>query len=121
MSENVLAYQLLKSASLPELHKQMAIGTFTNLKFNLMEEQLKKMFGESLPSIEKCFIKTEDAFHAQHTSRNHYEALYESDFSYTEECQLQETYLTSYLLQYLNRPSKSCQPEQHRYPTKNPQ
>ena len=79
------------------------------------------MFGESLPSIEKCSIKVEDTFNAQHASRNHYEELYESDFSDDEESQQQETYLASCPQQYLNRPFQSCQQEQHRYPTNNPQ
>ena len=60
-------------------------------------------------------------FHAQHTSRNHYEELYESDFRDDEECQQQETYLTNYSQQYLNRSSQSHQQEQWRYPTNNPQ
>ena len=87
MSENILAYQLLKYANLPELHEQMVKKTITNLKFNLMKDQLKKMFRESLLSIEKCPIKREDTFHAQHASRNHYKKLYESDFSDDDECQ----------------------------------
>ena len=86
-----------------------------------MKEQLKKMFRKFLPSIEKCSIKAEDTFHDQHTSRNHYKELYETDFSDDEECQQQETYLTSYPLRYLNRPSQSRQQEQCRYPTNNPQ
>ena len=73
----------------------MVKGTITNLKFNLIKEQLKKTFGKSLPSIEKCSIKIEDTFHAQHTSRNHYKELYESDFCDDEECLQQETYFTS--------------------------
>ena len=52
-----------------------------------MKDQLKKMFRESLLSIEKCPIKREDTFHAQHASRNHYKKLYESDFSDDDECQ----------------------------------
>ena len=48
MSENVLAYRLLKSTNLLELNKQMVKGTITDLKFNLMKEQLKKIFGEVL-------------------------------------------------------------------------
>ena len=91
MSENVLAYRLLKSANLSELNKQMVKGTTTDLKLNLIKEQLKKMLEESLPSIEKCSIKAEDTFYAQHTSRNHYEELYESDFSADKKCQQQET------------------------------
>ena len=50
-----------------------------------MKDQLKKMFKEYLPSTEKCSIKAEDTFHARHASRNHYEELYESDFSDDEE------------------------------------
>ena len=45
MSQNVLAYQLLKFANLPEINKQMVEGTITNLNFNSMKDQLKKMFG----------------------------------------------------------------------------
>ena len=85
MSENVLAYRLLKSDNLPELHEQMVKGTITDLKVTLMKDQLKNMFGESLPSIEKCPIKAEDTFNAQHASRNHYEEMYQSDFSDDEE------------------------------------
>ena len=81
MSQNVLAYQLLKFANLPEINKQMVEGTITNLNFNSMKDQLKKMFGESLRSIEKCPIKAEDTFRAQHAIRNHYKELYKSDFS----------------------------------------
>ena len=121
MSENVEAYRLLKSANLSELHEQMVKGTIIDLKFNLIKDQLKKIIGESLPSIEKCTIKAEDTFHAQHDSRNHYKELYESDFSDDEECQQQETYLTSYPQRYLNGPSQSRQQEQCRYPTNNPQ
>ena len=116
-----ISLSLLKSANLPELHKQMVKGTMTDLKFNLMKDQLKKMFRESLPSIEKCPIKAEDTFHAQHASQNHYEELYKSGFSDDEEWQQQETYLTSYPQRYLNRPSQSHQQEQCRYRTNKPQ
>ena len=121
MSENLLAYRLLKSGNLPELHEQMVKGAITDLKINLMKDQLKNMFGESLPSIEKCPIKAEDTFHAQHASRNHYEELYKSDVSDNEECQQQKTCLTSYPQQYLNRPSQSRQQEQCQHSTNNPQ
>ena len=87
-----------------------------------MKEQLKKMFEESLPHTEKCSITAEDTFHAQHTSQNHYEELHENDFDDDEEFQQQETYLTSYPLQYLNRPSQSQERwEQRRYPINNAQ
>ena len=99
----------------------MVKGTIIDLKFNLMKDQLKKMFRESLPSIEKCPIEAEDTFHAQHASRNHYEELYESNISDDEECQQQKTCLTSYPQQYLNRPSQSRQQEQCQHSTNNPQ
>ena len=35
MSENLLAYRLLKSGNLPELHEQMVKGAITDLKINL--------------------------------------------------------------------------------------
>lgn len=47
----------------------MVNGTISNLKFDLMKEQFKKIFGESLPGKEKCTVKTEDNFHTQHNSR----------------------------------------------------
>ena len=78
------------------------------------------MFGELSPGIEKLSIKAEDTFHAQRTSQNHNEELYESDFSDDEECKQEETYRTNYPQQNLNRPSQSRQQE-HRYPTNNPQ
>ena len=74
-----------------------------------------------MPSIEKFPIKAEDIFYAQHASRNHYEELYQSDFSDDEENQKQEAYLTSSPQRYLNRPSQSRQQEQCRYSTNNPQ
>ena len=74
-----------------------------------------------MTSIEKFPIKAEDIFLAQHASQNHYEELYQSDFSDDEENQKQEAYLTSCPQQYLNRPSQSRQQEQCRYSTNNPQ
>ena len=85
ISENVLAYRLFRSAKLPELHEQIVKGTITDFNFNLLKEQLKKMFGELLPSIEKNSIKANDTFHAQHTSQNHYKEIYENEFSDDEE------------------------------------
>ena len=47
-----------KSANLSELTVQMVKGTISNLKFGLMEEELKKYWKR----------KTEDNFHTQHNS-----------------------------------------------------
>ena len=60
----------------------------------MMKEQLKKMFGESLPNIEKCTIKTEDTFHSQHTHESYYgEETYQSESSDDDEYH-HDTYLT---------------------------
>ena len=83
-----------------------------------MKEQLKKMFGESFPNIEKCSIKTEDTFHAQRTSQNHYEEIWKW-LQWWWRMETTRTLLTSCPLWYLNRPSQSHQQEQFRYPTNN--
>ena len=120
MSEKRVSLSTTKSAKLPELHKQMVKGTITSLNFNLIKEQLEKMFGELLPSIEKCSIKADNIIHVQHTGQNHYEEIYEAEFSDDEESQQKETDFKSYPQRYLNRPSHSRQQEQRRYSTNNP-
>ena len=44
MSDNLLAYQLLKFANLPKLHEQMVKGTITSLEYNNMKKQLKNVW-----------------------------------------------------------------------------
>ena len=46
MSEDILAYRLLKSANLSEQHEQLAKATANDLKFDVMKDQLKKIFGD---------------------------------------------------------------------------
>ena len=45
MSDDVLAYRLLKSANLPESQQQLAKATVTELKYENMKTQLKKIHG----------------------------------------------------------------------------
>ena len=45
MSEDILAYRLLKSANLSEQNEQLAKATASDLKFDVMKDQLKKIFG----------------------------------------------------------------------------
>ena len=53
MSDDVLAYRLLKSANLPESQQQLAKATITELKYENMKTQLKKIHGcKSNNSIE---------------------------------------------------------------------
>ena len=46
MSEDILAYRLLKSANLSEQHEQLAKATASDLKSDVMKDQLKKIFGD---------------------------------------------------------------------------
>ena len=47
LSSNVLAYRLLKSANLSEQHEQLARATISDLTYEQMKLQLKKIFGDS--------------------------------------------------------------------------
>ena len=55
MTEDVLAYRLLKSANLPESQQQLAKATILELKYENMKTQLKKIHGckSSIPDIVK--------------------------------------------------------------------
>ena len=121
MSDNVLAYRLLKSANLPELHEQMVKGTITDLKFDLMKDQLKKMFGESFPSKDRVSVKSEDTFHTQHSSQNSAEReTYDSEYSEEEEYP-QEMYYTNRHPKRYNKPSYPNQKEYRKFSPNNQQ
>ena len=47
MSSDILAYRLLKSANLSETHEQLARATISELKYENMKTQLRKIFGDS--------------------------------------------------------------------------
>ena len=68
LSTDVLAYRLLKSANLSENHEQLARATITDLTYETMKTQLKKIFGDSsrdhLPSSDLTNIKVEPVFEA---------------------------------------------------------
>ena len=46
-SDNILAYRLLKSANLSNNHKELIKATIPELKYDLMEDQLKKTFSDA--------------------------------------------------------------------------
>ena len=68
-SDDILAYHLLKSANLSEQHEQLAKVTISDLKFDIMKDQLKKIFGDlsCVPptSSSDGVIKTEQVNHLQ--------------------------------------------------------
>ena len=66
IENSLLAYRLLESVYLPQLHEQVVRGIVPDLKCDTMKDHLKKLLGESFPSNEKCTVKKEDIFQAQH-------------------------------------------------------
>ena len=64
MSEDILAYRLLKSANLPNEHKQLIKATLPELQYDSMKDQLKKIFSNSsqhIPIKAAGLIKTENS------------------------------------------------------------
>ena len=50
MSDNILAYSLLKNANVKQSKEQLIKATISDLRYNLMKEQLKKIFSDLLSS-----------------------------------------------------------------------
>ena len=46
MSSDILAYRLLKAANLSEYHEQLTRATISELNYDIMKTQLKKIFGD---------------------------------------------------------------------------
>ena len=69
LPSGVLAYKFLKQARLSESHEQLARATVSELTFDNMELQLKKIFGDiiKLPLLES--VKAEPIMQATHTQR----------------------------------------------------
>ena len=59
LPSGVLAYKLLKQARLSESHEQLARATASELTFENMKLQLKKIFGDitKLPLLESVKVK----------------------------------------------------------------
>ena len=80
MSDDVLAYRLLKSANLSNNHEQLIKATLPELHYDLMKDQLKKTFSDSsryIPTKEEDYVKTEEALVAE---MNHLDLRQENYF-----------------------------------------
>ena len=67
MSDDVLAYRLLKNANLKQSKEQLIKATISDLKYSIMKDQLKKIFSDlsagssnTIPLPGETAIKTED-------------------------------------------------------------
>ena len=64
-SNDILAYCLLKSPILSDTHEELTKATITELKHDLIKDQLKKIFSDSsrhIPTKNEEVIKAEDKF-----------------------------------------------------------
>ena len=64
MSDDLLGYLLLKAANLSNSHEELIKATMTELKYDIMKDQLKKIFSDASRQIPTSnsndIIKTED-------------------------------------------------------------
>ena len=62
MSEDALAYRLLKSANLSNHYEQLIKATLPELQYDLMKDQLKKTFSDSSRHVptKEDYVKTEE-------------------------------------------------------------
>ena len=67
MSDDALAYRLLKPANSSNHHEQLTKATLPQLQYDLMKDQLKKTFSDSSKHVptKKDYIKTEEALVAE--------------------------------------------------------
>ena len=66
LPDGVLAYKFLNNANISEHHKQLVRATLSELKYNTMKEQLKKVFSD--PSNFTGSIKEEQNIKVEATS-----------------------------------------------------
>ena len=66
MSDDILAYRLLKAANLSNHHEELIKATIPDLKYDLMKDQLKKTFSDAsrqIPTkVEDVIVKTEETY-----------------------------------------------------------
>ena len=69
ISDEVLAYRLLKAANLPTRDEQLVKATITELKYDSVKSKLIKIFSDNsdapTPELNDIHIKTEPVYHTQ--------------------------------------------------------
>ena len=101
MTDDLLAFRLLKSANLTSRDEQLVKATISELKYDLVKSKLVKVFSDDLdtPMIESksdTIIKSEPVFHAsdhRHPDEDH---QYQNEFYEKEEEQYKENNETFY-------------------------
>ena len=84
LSDDILAYQLIKTANLSSQHEELIKATITDLKYDLVKDQVKKTFSNSLKRIptseDQDFIKVEETLFAEDCKCKHHR----DDYFYDE-------------------------------------
>ena len=86
MSDDILAYRLLKSANLSSFHEELVKATILDLRYNIIKDQLKKTFSDAsrqIPTKSDEIIKTEEAFMAEEINHLSFQELYHQNELYT--------------------------------------
>ena len=68
MSDNIFAYQLLKSANFSTHHEELIKAPMPDLQYNIMKNKLKKTISDAsrqIPTKTNNIIKSEETFLAQ--------------------------------------------------------
>ena len=75
MSDNILAYRLMKNVNLKQSKEKLIKATINDLGYNLMKKQLKKIFRDlssssnnTLPLTEEVTVKTEETHQFERNS-----------------------------------------------------
>ena len=81
--DGVLAYQILQSTNLSDTQQQLVTATTTELKYNIMVVQLKKIFGDSMSTS----TKIEPVYYGKSFCRKLFESNYPQKPAYKENIQ----------------------------------
>ena len=85
MSDDILAYRLLKSTNLSSYHEELVKATILDLQYNIMKDQLKKTFSDAsrqIPTKSEDIIKMEEALMAEEINRLPFQDSYHHTISY---------------------------------------
>ena len=79
ISDDILAYRLLKSANLSSYHEELVKATIPDFQYGIMKDQLKKTFSDAsrqIPTKSDEIIKMEEAFMAEEINHLSFQESY---------------------------------------------
>ena len=79
ISDDILAYRLLKSANLSSYHEELVKATIPDFQYDIMKDQLKKTFSDAskqIPTKSDEIIKMEEAFMAEEINHLSFQESY---------------------------------------------